>query len=191
MYYATRQITALFAVLLLTTVGCENAPVEETLDDAEAKVEEVTETVSDKVTDVVDASGDAAKELGEKAKELGEKTTEKAKELGEKTTEKAKELGEKAMGYLAPLKEKFGSLEALKDKPEELKAAVSELIQSIEAKTEEIELPEAVSNALTAGKEKLVELKTYLEGEVDQAKIEEHLQGVMSAVKGKFGMATE
>jgi hypothetical protein len=98
-------------------------------------------------------------------------------------------LGEKAMAYLSPLKEKLGNLESLKDKPEELKTAVTELIQTIEDKAADIELPEAVSNTLATVKERLVALKDYLQGEVEQAKIDEHIQKIMDAVKSGLGMS--
>ncbi|MDG2224305.1 MAG: hypothetical protein P8L85_23185 [Rubripirellula sp.] len=100
-------------------------------------------------------------------------------------------LGEAAMSSLAPLKEKFGGLDALKDKPAELKAAVVELIQSIEAKADGVTLPEGAATALETLKEKLVALRDYLGGEVDQAKIDEQLKGIMDSVKSSLGMASE
>lgn len=152
----------LCAALLLVGSGCSKEKAAETVKDAEEAVDEAAETV--------------AKDAVKVAKE------------GEKLAGK---LGEKALAYLSPLKEKLGNLETLKETPDELKKAVTELIQSIEDKTEDIELPEAVSSTLATVKEKLVGLKNYLEGEVEQAKIEEHIKEIMDSVKSGLGMSDE
>ena len=127
-----------------------------------------------------------AEKAAEGAAETIVEDTEKVIKEGE---ELAGELGDKAMAYLTPMKEKFGNLESLKDKPAELKEAVAELITSIEEKAEDIELPEALNKSLTTVKDKLVALKDYLEGEVEQAKIEEHVNGIMETVKSGLGMS--
>ena len=99
----------------------------------------------------------------------------------------AKELGEKAMGFLTPLKEKFGDLDSLKDKPEELKKAVVSMIETIEYKSADLELPESVSSMLATVKEKLTALKTYLEGEVEQSGIDDRLKEIGESMKGALG----
>jgi len=59
-------------------------------------------------------------------------------------------------------KDELSSLDELKATPEELKARVSEIIESIETKAEGIELPETVTKALEGIKEKLIALRDYL-----------------------------
>lgn len=109
-------------------------------------------------------------------------------EEGEKM---AGELGEKAQAFLTPLKDKVGNLEELKKSPEKLKTAVGEMIESIEQKAEGIELPETVSKTLATVKEKLVELRDYLEGEYEQAKIDERVQDIVDSVKSGLGLSKE
>ena len=77
-----------------------------------------------------------------------ETIAEDTKKVVKEGEELAEELGEKAMAYLTPLKEKFGNLDSLKDKPEELKKAVADLIKTIEDKADDVELPESLANAL-------------------------------------------
>ncbi|MEO8270762.1 MAG: hypothetical protein ABI557_13650 [Aureliella sp.] len=101
--------------------------------------------------------------------------------------EYASELGEDATAYLAPLKEKVGSLDSLKDTPEKLKEAVADIIQWIEDKAEAFKLPETMGKALADSKSKLIELQEYLKGEVEQAKIEEHIQHIKDSFKSVFG----
>lgn len=100
-------------------------------------------------------------------------------------------LGETAMSSLAPMKEKFGGLEALDNKPAEFLAAVVALIQSIEGKTDGITLPEGAATALETVKEKLVALREYLEGEFDQAKVDAQLKALMDSVKFGLGVESE
>ena len=69
----------------------------------------------------------------------------------------------------------------------EVKQAVIELIQSIEYKAAEIDLPEGISKALTTVKEKLVAFRDYLEGEVEQAKLDERLNEIKNSVKEALG----
>ena len=135
----------------------------------------------------VDTVAEAEKSAGQAVEEIGQQVGD-AVEAGE---EMAGELSEKATAYLTPLKEKFGNLESLKETPDRLKAAVSDLIQSIEDKAEDITLPESLSNALASVKEKLIALEEYLEGEVEQAKIDEHLRDIADSVKSAFGMSDE
>ena len=136
--------------------------------------EEVTQTLKKAETSAEEAAATTAKEVGKMVKE------------GESA---ASELGEKAIAYLSPLKEQFSKLDSLKESPEELKTAVTDLIQSIEEKAEDVHLPEAISNTLATVKEKLMALKEYLEGEVDQAKIGEHIQGIMDSVTSGLGLS--
>lgn len=130
-------------------------------------------------------------QVEESAAETAEAVQEEASVAGEKAKEVASELGEKVTAYLNPLKEKFGDLENLKDKPEELKEAVAGLIKSIEERAEGMELPEKLSEALATAKEKLVALKDYLEGEVEQAQVDEQIQGIMTSIKSQLGMGEE
>ena len=136
-------------------------------------------------------AAESVKKAEESAQKAAESVAAGTGEAVKKGAEMASELSEAAMAYLSPLKEKFGSLDALKESPKELKKAVTELIQAIEDKTEDIELPEVVSKTLAAAKEKLVALKDYLEGEVEQAKIDEHIKGIMDSIKSGLGMSTE
>lgn len=136
-----------------------------------------------------------SKEAVENAERAAESTAETISEDAEAVVKEGEamvsDLGEAAMSFLSPLKEKFGGLESLKDTPAELKTAVTELIQSIEGKAENISLPEGVTTALTTVKEKLVALRDYLEGEADQAKIDEQLKSIMDSVKSGLGMSSK
>jgi hypothetical protein len=132
---------------------------------------------------------DAVQQAEQAAEEAADTIAKDTEQMVEQGQAMAADLGEKAMAYLGPLKEKLGNLEGLKETPEELKTAVSELIQSIENKAEDMNLPEAVSSALASVKEKLVALQEYLQGEVEQAKIDEHIQGIMDTVKSGLGMS--
>ncbi|MEM1068328.1 MAG: hypothetical protein AAGI63_05500 [Planctomycetota bacterium] len=129
-------------------------------------------------------------QVEDSAAETAEAIQAETGEAVERTREAASEFGEKVTSYLNPLKEKFGNLESLKDKPEELKEAVTGLIASIDERAEDIELPEELGKILTAAKEKLLTLKSYLEGEVDQAKVDEQIQEIMSSIKSQFGMTS-
>lgn len=160
-------IAATIPLAFLSLSGCTKEQASETLKQAEASAEEAAEGIADEV--------DAA--------------AEKGGEMAEAAAEKASELGEQAMSYMAGLKEKFGDLETLKETPEKLKVAVMELIQTIEEKAEGIKLPEAMSSGLASVKAKLIELKDYLEGEVEQAKIDEHLKEISDSIKSGLGFA--
>jgi hypothetical protein len=149
-------------VLLLSTLLLAAGCSKQAVEDAEMAVESTAETIAEDAEAMVEEGGAMVSGLGEAA-----------------------------MSSIAPLKEKFGGLEALKDKPAELKAAVVELIQSIEGKADGITLPEGAATALETVKEKLVALREYLEGEVDQAKIDEQLKGIMDSVKSGLGMESE
>lgn len=149
------------AMLLVVGGGCTKEEASDTLTKAEEAGEEAAATIADKSKEVVEKGGELAQKLGEKA-----------------------------TAYLTPLKEKLGNLEGLKDKPEELKKAVTELIQSIEDKSEDVKLPESVSKTLATVKEKLVALKNYLDGKVDQAKIEEHIQEIQESIKSGLGLSS-
>ena len=145
--------------LVVVWSGCSKEEAEQSLKKAEQTAE--------------DAAKSAAQEVGEVLK---------------KGEEAASELGEKALAYLTPLKEKLANLDSLKDSPEQLKQAVTELIETIDGKAEDIQLPEKVSAGLATVKEKLTALRDYLEGEVEQAKIGEHIQEIMDTVKSELGM---
>jgi hypothetical protein len=148
----------------------------------EASAGEAAETIKTDVSEAVEEGEKMAGDALEKSKEVAGDAVEKGKQV-------AGELSEKAAAYLTPLKDELGKLGDMKDKPEELKAALSNLIQSMEAKTEDIQLPESVSNALATIKEKLVALKDYLEGEVEQAELDKRLEEITGAVKSGLGMS--
>ena len=125
---------------------------------------------------------DAVENAEEKASEMSDDVSEKASEISAQVSEAMSNLGEEAMGFLTPIKEKLGSLSELKDKPEELKASVDNILKMIEEKAESIELPESVQGVLDKVKEKLTSLKEYLGGdETDEAEIQKHLDEVKEA----------
>jgi len=138
-----------------------------------------------------DDAADAINEVETAANDTAQSVAEGAGRAVEEGERMAGELTAKAKQYVDPLKEKLGDLDSLKDTPEELKKAVAGLIDSIEQRTGEIKLPEGVTSALATIKEKLIALRDYLEGEVDQAKIEEHLKEIEEASKGILGMSQE
>ena len=158
------------ATFILVCSGCSQ-------EDAAKKLSEAEEA-AEKAADTIAKDTDKAMQKGE---EIASEAVKEGKEL-------AGELGEKAMAFLTPLKEKFGNLESLKESPEKLKQAATELIASIEQKAEGITLPETVSNTLNSVKEQLVALKEYLEGEYEQAKINDHIQEIMDSVRTGLGM---
>ncbi len=134
-------------------------------------------------------AADTMKKAGESAREGADTMTKDAGKMVAAGEKLAGQLGDKAMEFLSPLKEKFGSLESLKESPAELKEAVTELIQSIETKAEGIKLPEAMTKTLTGIKEKLVALRDYLGGEIEQTKIDEYVGDIMNSVKSGLGMS--
>jgi hypothetical protein len=79
----------------------------------------------------------------------------------------------------------MGSLDSLKVKPAELKAAAEKLIALIESKTESIKLPEGIQKTVDTLKEKLVKLKDYLAGDdTTPEKTSEHVDEVKNAAAG-------
>lgn len=169
MFGCYRWTVGFCGALILSCVGCNQPKTEEAVTEAETQLEQAADTIAKDVGEAVEKGEQVAKEAGQKAKQLGEQ----------------------AMTYLTPLKEKLGNLDSLREKPEELKKAVTELIQSIEEKSAEIKLPDVVSNALATTKEKLIALQQYLEGEFEQAQIDEHLKEISDSVKKSLGMSTE
>lgn len=165
-------------------IGCSKQEASTAFKNAEESARDAAETVAADV-------GDAAKEGQEMAGDALEGGKQAASDAVKKGADLASDLGEKAMAFVAPLKEKVGNLDNLKEKPEELKVAVEDLIQSMEQKAEGMELPESVSNALATIKEKLVALKDYLEGEVEQAQVNERVQDIMDSVKSGLGMTSK
>jgi hypothetical protein len=136
-------------------------------------------------------AADAVKDAGKSAEQAAGEVAEGATEMMEKGKKMAGELGEQAMGFLNPLKEKFGELDGLKDSPEQLKTTVSQLIETIESKADSIQLPGSMNTVLAGLKDKLVALKQYLEGEYDQAQIGEKVNEIMASVKSGLGMSGE
>ena len=179
-----RSCVASFCAATLICSGCDQQKASETLEKAEQSASETAAAVSDSVGEAVQKGEEAAGEMAKEGSEMAKDAVEKGKQV-------ASDLSEKAAAYLTPIKEEFGSLDSLKEKPEELKAAVSKLIEKIETKAEDVELPEKVSNALATVKEKLVALKEYLEGEYEQAQIDERLQEIKETVKSSLGMSGE
>lgn len=143
---------------------------------------------SQKASDAMKEVGSSAENVAGEAGGMMEKGKEMAGKAAADGEKMASELGAKAMAMLAPLKEKLGSLDSLKETPEKLKVAVTELIASIEEKAGSIELPEAMSNALETVKEKLVALKDYLGGEYEQSGINTKVDDILGSVKSGLGM---
>ena len=79
----------------------------------------------------------------------------------------------------------------MKETPEELKTAVAKLIGSIEQKAQDIKLLETVSTTLAKVKGKLIALRDYLEGEYEQAEIDQHVHEIMESVKSGLGLSQE
>jgi hypothetical protein len=118
-------------------------------------------------------------------KSTGEKAGEMAGKAGDKIKEGAAALSEDVLGFLGPIKEQLGSLDSLKEKPAELKAAAEKLIALIESKTESIKLPEGIQKTVDTLKEKLVKLKDYLAGDdTTPEKTSEHVDEVKNAAAG-------
>jgi uncharacterized coiled-coil DUF342 family protein len=161
--------TGLCIAGLTMFVGCDEQ-ASQTIKKAEQSAENAAATIAEDAGELAAEGGAIASEAIEEGKQM------------------ASELSEKASAYLSPLKEKFGNLESLKSKPEELKVAVSELLQSLEQKAEGIDLPEAVTTALATIKEKLVALKEYLEGEVEETQLDQRLKEIGESVKTGLGM---
>jgi hypothetical protein len=134
---------------------------------------------------------DAVRQAGETVGDTADAIAQDVDVVVEKGERMASELGENAAAYVASLKEKFGNLQGLKDSPEKLKSTVEDLIVSIENKAQEINLPETVSSTLTSVKEKLVTLRDELEGDIEQAKIDEHIQSILDSVKSGLGMSDQ
>ncbi len=153
---------AMLALAMFVSSGCDQKQAADTLKDAEQSAKETAEKVGDEVGAAVDKGG-----------------------------EMVSELGEQAMAFIAPLKEKLGSLDSLKDAPEKLKTAVSEMITMIESKAEGITLPESMSKAIETIKTKLVELKTYLEGAYKQSGIDEKVKSISESVESGLGLKSE
>jgi hypothetical protein len=158
------------SALLLIGLGCDQDAANEAMQEVET------------------SAGDAAGALTDDAKAAMEKGKEMAGDAAAKGKEMASELGENAMSFLTPLKEKLGNLESLKDTPEKLKTAVSDLIASIEEKAEGLTMPEAISETLATLKAKLVDLKEYLGGEYEQSGIDEKVNDIVTSVKSGLGM---
>jgi hypothetical protein len=147
-------------ILAVACSGCSEQEAAKQLQQAEKAAEKAAGTVSGAVTEAVQASEKVAGELGEKA-----------------------------LAHLDLLKEKFGKLEALKDSPADLKTAVTDLIQTIETKAEDVHLPEKLSSALAAIKEKLVALERDLAGEIEQSQIGERIKEIMDTAKKELSMS--
>ncbi len=155
----------MFALLSLATLslsGCDEKQAADALKNAEQKAKDTADKVGD---------------------DVGAAVAEGEKMMGE--------LGEQAMAFIAPLKEKLGNLDSLKDTPEKLKTAVSELITMIESKAESITLPESMSKTIETIKTKLVELKTYLEGKYEQSGIDEKVKAISESVESGLGMKSD
>ncbi len=143
----------------------------------------------DALNDSEQAVGDAAEDVAKEASDLMKSGKKMAQDAMESGKELAGKLSEQAQTFLNPLKEKFGDLDGLKESPEKLKTAVAELIENIDSKASNLQLPEPVANALTAIKEKLVALGSYLEGQYEQSQVDEKVADILESVKSKLGMS--
>lgn len=144
---------------------------------------------SDKAKDAVENAENAVGDVAQDAADMAETAGDNIADAGKKAEEAVSEFGAESVAYFSSMKERFGNLDGLKDKPEELKKWVDDTLKAIEEKAENVQLPDAASNALDAVKEKLVALKEYLAGEVDQAKIDEHIKGIIESTKKGLGLS--
>lgn len=142
------------------------------------------DTGTEVVKDAEKAAAGAGEAIQEGAAEAGEAIKEGAAQAGDAMSK----LGEQAVAFLTPLKEQFSGLEDMVSDPAKLKESVSNMITSIEDKMGSIELPESVTKTLDAAKEKLVELRDYLNEEADEAGITEKVKAVMDSIKGGLGL---
>ncbi len=155
---------------LLALSGCSQQEAADTIKKSEDAVEQAAKSVSDGASEMVEKGKDMAGDMADKGKEMASK------------------LSEEAQAYLNPLKEKFGNLDGLKEKPEELKNALTDLVQSMEKKAANVQLPASISDALSAVKEKIEGLIQYLEGEYEQSEINKKLSEIMESIKSGLGM---
>lgn len=156
------SMLAAFLLIVVSPPGCTKQEAAQALQKTEAEAEAVANEVAENV--------------------------EMAAEKGQQVVQ---ELGSEAAAYLTSLKDDFGNLEALKEAPEELKAKVAELIATIEQRAGEITIPESVRTALATVQEKLVALRDYLEGEIEQAKVDEHIKGITESVDAMLGLSQQ
>ena len=170
------------SALLLVGLGCDQDAANEAMQEVETSAGDAAGALTDDAKAAMEKGKEMAGEAAAKGKEMAGDAAAKGKEM-------ASELGENAMAFLTPLKEKFGNLESLKDTPEKLKTAVSDLITSIEEKAEGLTMPEAMSETLATLKAKLVDLKEYLGGEYEQSGIDEKVNDIVSSVKSGLGMS--
>ena len=135
--------------------------------------------------DTKKAAEETLSDAKDDATKLAGKAEDEASKMGDKAKDAMKNLSEEAMGFLKPIKEQLGDLGSLKDKPAELKEAVSKILETIESKAESIPLPEGVKTTVATVKEKLTSLKDYLAGdETDPEKTADHIKQVEDAAKG-------
>lgn len=153
------------------------------VEDASEVVQQVEESASETAETVQESASDAAESLEEQVAETAETVQEEATEAVEQTQQAAEALSERAQEFMGPLREKFSSLESLRDNPQELKEAVAGLIAMLEERAADLQLPEGMQGALETAKEKLAALKEYLEGEVEQAQVDEHLEEIMDSIR--------
>jgi hypothetical protein len=128
-----------------------------------------------------------AKKAEQQAQQASESLAADAEKLMDKGGELAKGLSEQAMSFMGPLKEKLAGLEGLKDKPEELKTTVTEMLQSLESNIANLPLPEGLKTTITQLKEKLQMLQEYLGGAIEPAKLQEYLDGIKDFVSKQMG----
>ncbi len=122
------------------------------------------------------------------AETAGKAVSDSVSELAKQGEALAGKLGAEAANLLKPMKDQFGSLEQLKQSPEQLKVAVNQMIQAIETQVSKLQLPDRVKQGLTAVQAKLVSLRDYLAGEYEQAKIDEHIRGILETAKSQLGI---
>ncbi len=130
------------------------------------------------------AASEAAGEAGKAAEKMGDAAKAAAGSAGEALSK----LGEQAMGFLDPLKAEFGKLEGLVSEPSKLKEAAEGLIKKLDTDMSGFKLPQAITDALGAAKEKLIALRDYITDEADPAELKKKVEGVMESVKSALGM---
>ena len=174
------------AFLLTMTVGCTPEQTEE----LEDKAAEAESDIAKGAADLGDAISDKAGELGDQAQDAaskaGEQIGDQAEKLKDNAADMAKNLSEKAQAWMGPLKTSMQDLSKYKDKPEELKTKVDELLASLKEGMGNLELPDAMKGGLETLQTKLQQLKDYLAKEAKPEEIEKQLQGIADSAKSFF-----
>ncbi|MBL8891937.1 MAG: hypothetical protein JNL67_18315 [Planctomycetaceae bacterium] len=158
------QVGLLMLMIGLLNIGCEGVAekAKEEADKAKKSAEQAVKDATDKAASAVEAAKDKSKDI-------------------------AANLGDQAMALLGPLKEKISGLEALVDKPAEMKTMVTELLGTLDNNLANLPVPEGVKSGLTALKEQLTKLLEYLGGNVEAAQLQEYLKTIKEIVGSQLG----